>query len=254
MVQPGCERHATTSPTACSWTSPCRGWTGTRLPERCGRSPASERAKLVALTAFSDETHVRRSQEAGFDFHLVKPTEPLEIKRLMDMLSQVVQIAGKTEEMTRQNVAPASETKELLKEVKEDMKEVKEDIKEIKADVKELKEEVREIKESTAEEHPGDGTSPEPGPAGSGVGWRWVRQTPPEAAAGHDLVRAHPETRTPQGSPRGETESRFWGVCRVRAGWARRSRQPTGDAWSSGLRRRCDPYPAAHRLEEPLTP
>jgi hypothetical protein len=47
--------------------------------------------------------------------------------------------------MARQNVAVATETKELIREVKDDMKEVKEDIKEIKEDVKELKEEVREV-------------------------------------------------------------------------------------------------------------
>ena len=66
------------------------GWTGTRWPEGCGEQPGLDHAKLVALTAFSDETHVRRSQEAGFDLHLVKPTDPLEIKRLMDTLSKVV--------------------------------------------------------------------------------------------------------------------------------------------------------------------
>ena len=136
------------------------GLDGYSLARTVRGQPGLARAKLIALTAFSDEAYVRRSQEAGFDLHLVKPTEPLEIKRLMDMLSKVVQLAGKTEEMTRQNVALASATKELIKEVKDDMKEVKQDIREIKADVKELKEEVREVKESAAEEHPGDGEPP----------------------------------------------------------------------------------------------
>jgi response regulator RpfG family c-di-GMP phosphodiesterase len=123
-----------------------------------------ERAKLIALTAFSDEAYVQCSRKAGFDLHLVKPTDPLEIKRQMDMLSKVVELAGKTEEMARQNVAVATETKELIREVKVDMKEVKEDIKEIKEDVKELKEEVREVKEERADEHPSDRTPPGPDP------------------------------------------------------------------------------------------
>jgi two-component system, OmpR family, response regulator len=142
------------------------GLDGYALARKVRAQPGLDHVKLVAMTAYSDETHVRRSQEAGFDLFLIKPTQPLEIKRLMDMLNTVVRLAGKTQEMARQNVALANETKELIKEVKDDMKEVKEDIKEIKENVKELKEEVREVKEATAEEHPGDRKSPEPEPQG----------------------------------------------------------------------------------------
>jgi DNA-binding response OmpR family regulator len=140
------------------------GLDGFRLARAVRAQPGLERAKLVALTAFSDEAYVRCSREAGFDLHLVKPTDPLEIKRQMDMLSKVVELAGKTEEMARQNVAVATETKELIREVKDDMKEVKEDIKEIKEDVKELKEEVQELKEARTDAQPGDGTHPGPEP------------------------------------------------------------------------------------------
>jgi two-component system, OmpR family, response regulator len=149
------------------------GLDGCTLARRVRAQPSLEQAKLIALTAYSDETHVRLAQEAGFDYHVVKSTEPREIERLMDTLNEMVRLAYKAEEMTRQNVAVASEAKELLKEVKEDMKEVKEevkelktvkeDIKEIKEEVKDLKVELREIKEARAEEHPGDGTSSKPG-------------------------------------------------------------------------------------------
>ena len=149
------------------------GLDGYTLARRVRTQPGLDRAKLVALTAFSDETHVRRSQEAGFHFHLVKPTEPLEIERLMNMLNELIRLASGAEELARQNVALASETKELLKEVKEDIEEVKEevkelktvkeDIKEIKEDVKDLKEELREVKEVRAEEHPENGNFEEPG-------------------------------------------------------------------------------------------
>ena len=144
---------------------------GYTLARKVRALPGLDRVKLVALTAYSNEQHIRRSQEAGFDLHLTKPTQPLEIKRLMDTLSKVIQLAGKAEEMIRQNMALASEAEELLKgvkedirEVKEDIKEVKEDIKEIKGDVAELKDELRELRETTAEEHPGDRKSPESEP------------------------------------------------------------------------------------------
>ena len=66
------------------------GLDGYTLARTVRTQPGLERAKLIALTAYSDEAYVRRSQEAGFDLHLVKPIKPLEIKRLMDMLSKVV--------------------------------------------------------------------------------------------------------------------------------------------------------------------
>ena len=108
------------------------GLDGYTLARTVRAQPSLVRAKLVALTAYSDETHVRRSQEAGFHFHLVKPTEPLEIERLMNMLNELIRLASGAEELARQNVALASETKELLKEVKEDIEEVKEEVKELK--------------------------------------------------------------------------------------------------------------------------
>jgi hypothetical protein len=44
----------------------------------------------------------------------------------------------------------------------------------------------------------------------------------------------------------------FWWGMPGQGGRARRSRQRTGDAWSAGLRRRCDPHPAAHQLNGSL--
>jgi two-component system OmpR family response regulator len=141
------------------------GLKGYTLARRVRTQPGLDRVKLVGLTVYSDEVHVHCAQEAGFDFHFSKPIEHLGIKRLkrlMDTLDELVRIAGKAEEMTRQNVALASETRELVKEVKEEMTEVQEDIREIKEDVKELKKEVREVKEERAKEHPRDGDGPKP--------------------------------------------------------------------------------------------
>jgi CheY-like chemotaxis protein len=121
------------------------GLDGYSVARQVRREPGLERTKLVALTAYSDELHTRWAQEAGFDLHLVKPTDPSELERTLLMLNEVIRLASKTEELAKQNVVLAGETKELLEEVKADIKEVKED-------VKELREELREVKEERTDE------------------------------------------------------------------------------------------------------
>jgi CheY-like chemotaxis protein len=129
---------------------------GYTLARRVKKQPGLEQTRLVALTAYSDASHLERVREAGFDYHLVKPADPSEIERILKMLSEVVKLAGRTEELARQNVALASEAKQLLEEVKED-------IREIKHEVKEIKEELLEVKEGKSEERPaeeGPGAAP----------------------------------------------------------------------------------------------
>jgi len=46
--------------------------------------PATRSARLIALTGYGRETDRQRTQDAGFDLHLVKPVEPLELQRLLD--------------------------------------------------------------------------------------------------------------------------------------------------------------------------
>ena len=43
---------------------------------------------LVALTALGSEEDRRRSEEAGFDLHLVKPADPLAVEHLLRELGQ----------------------------------------------------------------------------------------------------------------------------------------------------------------------
>jgi CheY-like chemotaxis protein/anti-sigma regulatory factor (Ser/Thr protein kinase) len=45
------------------------------------RNPVTARARLIALTGYGQEEDLRRSQEAGFDRHLVKPVDPEELQR-----------------------------------------------------------------------------------------------------------------------------------------------------------------------------
>jgi CheY-like chemotaxis protein len=64
------------------------GLDGYMLAREVRARPGLDRAKLIALTAYSDETHVRFSQEAGFDHHFVKPPDIPKIKRVMDSLNE----------------------------------------------------------------------------------------------------------------------------------------------------------------------
>jgi CheY-like chemotaxis protein len=117
---------------------------GYELARRVRQLPGLERSKLVALTAYADETHRRRAREAGFDHHLVKPADLDEIERILNMLHEVVRLANRTEELARQNAALAREAQELLQEMKEDIREVKEEMKGLKEELRECKEEGRE--------------------------------------------------------------------------------------------------------------
>jgi CheY-like chemotaxis protein len=45
--------------------------------------PATARSLLVAVTGYGQDEDRRKSQEAGFDHHLVKPADPIELRRLL---------------------------------------------------------------------------------------------------------------------------------------------------------------------------
>jgi len=45
--------------------------------------PWGRQAVVVALTGWGQEGDRRRSQDSGFDFHLVKPVDPAAIERLL---------------------------------------------------------------------------------------------------------------------------------------------------------------------------
>ena len=51
---------------------------------RIRQQQGDKRVLLVALTGWGQEEDQRRSQEAGFDLHLVKPAEPSALERLLD--------------------------------------------------------------------------------------------------------------------------------------------------------------------------
>ena len=47
-------------------------------------NPATAQARLIAVTAYGREEDRRRSHEAGFERHLVKPVDPDDLRRALD--------------------------------------------------------------------------------------------------------------------------------------------------------------------------
>jgi CheY-like chemotaxis protein len=80
------------------------GMDGYTLATRVREQPSLRHVKLVALTAYSDKTHLQRSREAGFDFFITKAADPSQFERLLEMLSRAVRFTDKSEEMDRQEV------------------------------------------------------------------------------------------------------------------------------------------------------
>jgi CheY-like chemotaxis protein len=122
------------------------------------------KAKLMAVTAYSDPDNVRRVDEAGFDYRLTKPAEPAELARILGMIEQLVHLAGQTEQLARQNVALAERTEKIAErsealagETKELLREVKEELKEVKEDVREIKDELKEVKDKVDKQNDGEG-------------------------------------------------------------------------------------------------
>ncbi len=59
---------------------------GCELARRFRASPALQKVVLVALTGWGQEEDRRRTKEAGFDLHLVKPVEPdVPTRRVADL-------------------------------------------------------------------------------------------------------------------------------------------------------------------------
>src|SRR5262249_22425689 len=59
------------------------GMDGYDLCRRIRQQPAFKKVLLVALTGWGQAEDRRRSREAGFDRHLVKPVEPHSLTRLL---------------------------------------------------------------------------------------------------------------------------------------------------------------------------
>ena len=61
------------------------GLDGWGVARQLRRDPATAQARLIAVTAYGTEDDRRRSREAGFERHLVKP---LDLTDLLPLLSR----------------------------------------------------------------------------------------------------------------------------------------------------------------------
>lgn len=59
------------------------GIDGFEVARRIRQEPGLEKVLLLALTGYGEEAFRRKSREAGFDYHLVKPADPLVLQRLL---------------------------------------------------------------------------------------------------------------------------------------------------------------------------
>ncbi len=62
------------------------GMDGYEVARRLRQQPGLENVMLAALTGWGQQEDRRRSQEAGFDRHLVKPVEPATLEGLLAAL------------------------------------------------------------------------------------------------------------------------------------------------------------------------
>src|SRR5262245_21618150 len=126
---------------------------GYALAQAVRNDPVLAGVKLVALSAYSDAEHIRRANEAGFDYRLMKANEVEELLEVLAMMEEIKELATRTRELAEQNVDLAGQTKELIQEVKEEVQELKQDVAELKQDVKDLKDQRGDG--STADAPPG---------------------------------------------------------------------------------------------------
>ncbi len=63
------------------------GMDGYRVAERLRQQPETQKAILIALTGYGQESDRQRAREAGFDHHLVKPVDPQRLQDLLAMLT-----------------------------------------------------------------------------------------------------------------------------------------------------------------------
>jgi CheY-like chemotaxis protein len=59
------------------------GLDGYGVARELRRNPSTARTRLLALTGYGQDEDKHRSRAAGFDFHLVKPADPEELRRLL---------------------------------------------------------------------------------------------------------------------------------------------------------------------------
>jgi CheY-like chemotaxis protein/anti-sigma regulatory factor (Ser/Thr protein kinase) len=66
------------------------GMTGYEVARNLRALETIPKPRLIAITGWGDAHHVSLAQEAGFDQHLTKPVDPLEIERILQTLEEPI--------------------------------------------------------------------------------------------------------------------------------------------------------------------
>jgi CheY-like chemotaxis protein len=59
---------------------------GYEIARRLREDPQTRHMILIAVTGWGQADDRRRSKEAGFDYHLVKPVDPAALERLLETI------------------------------------------------------------------------------------------------------------------------------------------------------------------------
>lgn len=59
------------------------GLDGWGMARTLRQNPTTARMRLLALTGYGNDEDRRRSHEAGFDYHVVKPADPEQLHKLL---------------------------------------------------------------------------------------------------------------------------------------------------------------------------
>jgi CheY-like chemotaxis protein len=62
------------------------GMTGYEVAQTLRAQKDTPPATLIAVTGWGDEDNIALAKQAGFDRHLTKPVDPLEIERILETL------------------------------------------------------------------------------------------------------------------------------------------------------------------------
>jgi len=70
------------------------GLDGYRVARKLRANPATANTHLIAVTAYGLDEDSRRSHEAGFEHHLVKPVDPEALQRMLNSLTVLKRESG----------------------------------------------------------------------------------------------------------------------------------------------------------------
>ncbi len=61
---------------------------GLEVARRLRQLPQTKNVRLIAMTGYGQDSDRQRTQESGFDYHLVKPVEPEKLEEVVTMLAK----------------------------------------------------------------------------------------------------------------------------------------------------------------------